>query len=158
MSLVHSFQKQIRSPRGKRSIPGIHWTLEQVAQPIKSRMSHGPKRTSPQHSWGLSMSPGAVAACACAASEKISRDQRLAWVWGFLQEKQQQTFRETVVAAFPGAQQNDSGYFSLTTQAGTGKQAKAGNNISLEVTIELIDGVGETTAAELSVWYQAQRD
>jgi peptidylprolyl isomerase len=57
-----------------------------------------------------------------------------------LQEKQQQTFRETVVAAFPGAQQNDSGYFSLTTQAGTGKQAKAGNNISLEVTIELIDG------------------
>ena len=25
-------------------------------------------------------------------------------------------------------------------------------------TIYLIDGVGETTAAELSVWYQAQRD
>ena len=56
------------------------------------------------------------------------------------QAKQNQAFEELVVTTFPGVQKNDLGYFSLTTQTGTGEEAKAGNNISIELTIELIDG------------------
>ncbi|MCS5592790.1 MAG: peptidylprolyl isomerase [Gammaproteobacteria bacterium] len=55
-------------------------------------------------------------------------------------EKQIQAFEEMAVATFPGAQKNDSGYFSLSTQAGAGEEAKSGNNISIEISIELIDG------------------
>jgi peptidylprolyl isomerase len=56
------------------------------------------------------------------------------------QEKQQQAFEDTVVATFPGAQKNDLDYFSLITQTGAGERGKTGNNISLEISIELIDG------------------
>ena len=56
------------------------------------------------------------------------------------QAKLNQTFEDTVVATFPGAQKNDLGYFSVITEAGTGEGAKAGNNIALEISIELIDG------------------
>jgi len=56
------------------------------------------------------------------------------------QSKQNQAFEELVVTTFPGAQKNDLGYFSVTTQDGTGDGVKAGNNIAIELSIELIDG------------------
>jgi len=56
------------------------------------------------------------------------------------QEKQNQAFKELVATTFPSAQKNDLGYFSITTQAGTGEGVKAGNNIAIELSIELIDG------------------
>jgi len=56
------------------------------------------------------------------------------------QARQNQAFEELVVTTFPGAQKNDLGYFSLTTQVGIGEGAKAGNNIAIELSIELIDG------------------
>ena len=54
--------------------------------------------------------------------------------------EKQQAFEEMVAAIFPAAQKNDSGYFSLITQVGTGEEAKIGTNISLEISIELTDG------------------
>ena len=56
------------------------------------------------------------------------------------QAKQNQAFDELVATTFPNAQKNDLGYFSGTTQAGTGEGAKVGNNIAIELSIELIDG------------------
>ena len=58
MSLVHSIQKQMRSPRGKRTIPCIHWSksncathqVPHVAQPKTDqsttlvRFEHVPRR------------------------------------------------------------------------------------------------------------------
>lgn len=56
------------------------------------------------------------------------------------QAKKNQAFEETIVATFPGAKKNDLGYFSVITQKGSGEEAKPGDNISLELSIELIDG------------------
>lgn len=56
------------------------------------------------------------------------------------QARQNQAFEELVLTTFPNAQKNDLGYFSLTTQVGIGEGAKAGNNIAIELSIELIDG------------------
>jgi len=56
------------------------------------------------------------------------------------QAKQNQAFKEIITTTFPNAQQNSLGYFSVTTQAGAGKEAKSGNNIAIELSIELIDG------------------
>ena len=53
-------------------------------------------------------------------------------------EKQQQAFVEKAIKTFPEAKKNDYGYFSLTTQTGTGAESKIGDKIS--ITIELIDG------------------
>jgi peptidylprolyl isomerase len=55
-------------------------------------------------------------------------------------EKAQQVFEETVVATFQGAKKNDSGYFSVITQEGAGEEVKIGSNVSLEISIELLDG------------------
>ena len=56
------------------------------------------------------------------------------------QQAEQKAFEKLAINAFPGAQVSDAGHLLLSTQPGSGEDAKAGDNISLLVAIELIDG------------------
>jgi len=56
------------------------------------------------------------------------------------QEKQLQAFEDLILSAYPEAQKNDSGYFSVIIAEGSGETAASGDKITLTITIELIDG------------------
>ena len=57
-----------------------------------------------------------------------------------IQQAEQKVFEELAINTFPGAQVSDAGHLVYSAQPGSGEGANSGDNISLLVAIELIDG------------------
>ena len=57
-----------------------------------------------------------------------------------IQQAEQKVFEELAINTFPGAQVSDAGHLVYSEQPGSGEGANSGDNISLLVAIELIDG------------------
>ena len=70
----------------------------------------------------------------------IVEQTRQALVLAEIQQAEQKAFEELAINTFPGAQVSDAGHLVLNTQPGSGEEAQVGDNISLLVAIELIDG------------------